>query len=1051
MRKEKRIAHCLSALVVAIIYSCCLLNVVISWRVNKNEDLLKSLGSGNVIKKSRVVYNLSNEKIYLSEEYFDNIRTLQSMLLTCFKSEEKKRILNDIGIESVRSLFYENFKQELYSNLTFFFKFIRENFPYLTKKLKEEKEKKNLNEKQYVSNERLLQILEDVIGYDIEKNAFYFEKLVQFTTLGKCFDITFSMNIQNTRNPVILIAEVDSKNNFLHVKINNSVEDEDEEPSGGLGAVGGEKIKNADDTAKKENLMNKDKVPFLQNIMNPLKTSNLVVKMAKRMTWPTGYFRNLCSKHNFQAASENWVEYFYNHNETLCHVETCGSGDCLFLSLQYLLDKNGIKTNNLVLNTQVHESSFIPWYVRNVKQTDDTKFNVSDLRYLTTFYYIKYFPGYTEDYEIDEHYINEKFNLLINLEFTNYYLKKDFIYKVMKQNKEEHKNIKPVLSLISNYVSKYLNFGGRPSTENSRETSSSSSSSISKINKENKTQNSDNNSTVNSRKNIDYPKTDNMENTLTAQLHTHKNIHDLRNVLGNPLTPLNDTHSEHPINPLLTSDRRLSSGSSISTDTIYDSSDESIEIQKLEGVKEGEKLAKDVYYRITYKPGESTDNSDSDEGTTGGNTSTSTSRGSGSDSGTSGETHFLKKPPITISTRSKEIHELNTSDRRDTLKYSNKTKNLELPNVGFLRSKEESAYEHLAIPKGLEDTTTYSQEIMKTKRNFTNQGVLRASYYNNPVTSGMLGAEVEYEKKKLMNPNAPAKSEQPDVIVEEIYSDDEEAQKGKTSITKNDNDNDDYEDILQDIHEPGYRVYELIFFKLISLSANKITFEELKKMNKTNIQNLIGTKFKSKIIGSHVFMKQITEGTILPFYNFVNIKNKLNNVNRKINYAHPDIYVAVIETTFNKKIKRKKDGLLTNSLIFKHNGDCISYWSIKNNDYHFTCDNKVIETKTIEQKASALFYERTRTGHTHWGDETDYDSFQKMFNIGLITFMNNNTKFFFSKNTFKDYPIYFLIYFYSGIHFEPGIHISVHGEHETCHSSYDRNHIPSSFLQVPIE
>ncbi|KMZ85308.1 hypothetical protein PVBG_01994 [Plasmodium vivax Brazil I] len=442
------------ALLVATLLAAHLWSALLALTINKEDSFLGKRANDDEVRISTVVFNMSDEKMYLSEEHFENLRALQNMLVVCFKSTEKKVILKDLGIDSVKSLFYENFKKEVYENIKLFFKFVKDNFSYLAKRLKEEKKKNNLTDEQYLSDDKLLDLLEDVISYDIEKNASYFEKLVQFITLRKCFTINFSLNLESTGAPIILMTEIDTQKNHVHFKVNNNLSEGEEQQI---------------IYTKKDDESQKDKVPFLQSIINPLKTNSLVMKMAKRMTWPVSYFRNLCTKHNFQVASENWVEFFYNHNETLCHVETCGSGDCLFLSLQYLLDKNGVRTSSVIPNVSVPESSFVPWYVRNVKQTDDPKFNVSDLRYLSTFYFIKFFPGYTEDYEIDEQFINEKFNLLINLEFTNYYLKKDYLYKVMKGNKDDSKNNKSVLILISNYMNKYLFFGGRPPIANSEE------------------------------------------------------------------------------------------------------------------------------------------------------------------------------------------------------------------------------------------------------------------------------------------------------------------------------------------------------------------------------------------------------------------------------------------------------------------------------------------------------------------------------------------------------------------------------------------------------
>ncbi|GAB67564.1 hypothetical protein PCYB_121320 [Plasmodium cynomolgi strain B] len=1105
------------------------------------------------VRISTAVFNIGDERMYLSEEHFENLKMLQNMLVLCFKSTEKKGFLKDIGIDNVKTLFYENFKNEVYANIKLFFKFIKENFSYITKRMKEEKKKNNLKEEDYLSDQKLLDLLEDVISYDIEKNASYFEKLVQFMTLRKCFTISFSMNLDNTDNPIVLITEVDSRNNHVHFRVNNNLPSGEEEE---------EQQQQERNYTKKSSGSQKDKVPFLQSIINPIKSNSFVMKMTRRMNHPMGYFRNLCTKHNFQVASENWVEYFYNHNETLCHVETCGSGDCLFLSLQYLLDKNGVRTNNVIPNVGVPESSFVPWYVRNVKQTDDPKFNVNDLRYISTFYFIKFFPGYTEDYELDEQYINERFNLLINLEFTNYYLKKDYLHKVMRGNKVDDKNNKSVLLLISDYINKYLFFGGRPPITNMEEAAALCTSNVCKKGNADGAGPSgggagggdgsgtgtgsgggsglgsgsgsgdgsgdgdgsgsgdgsgggsglgsgsgsgDGGGLSNEKRgggpigDGDYTDDDvsggkskgnksgsgvggarkkahrssirrtgssgNMDsdNESTGIMRSDlsrrkiKSTNDFQSVMQENPFPLSSYRSEQSLNTIghygneftRSTDDIVGISRSSSPNEMLEEEDDMVHFEKVGDKGKGKKFTKDTHFRVTYGHSPSSTTTMKHDPIT---LSLKTDSSNGSQFEKDRRSNVMKNQSLRIASRESENSSLMDEDM-STLKYTDKKKNMEMLNAESTSSLK-GEYEHVIVPHGADSENSKAIDVVRPKRYLTNQGVLYGSSKSNPKKSDMRLALIENEKKYRMQHKAITEStESTDATEgnENENENDEEYDSSKIEDLDSNTQVTDYDEILEELHEGGYRFYELIFFKLVSLSANKMTYDELKKVKRKNIHTLIGTNLKSRVIGSHVFMKKITQGTILPFFNYVNIKNKLNNVNRKQNYANPDLYVVIMKTTFNKKIRRRKDGLVTKSLLFKHNGDCISYWSIKNNDYHFTCDNKVIETKTIEEKASAFFYERTRTGHIHWGDETDYEGFQKMFSIGLITFINNNTKFFFPRNTFKDYPVYFLIYFYSGVHFEPGIHISMHNDREVCRSSYERTRIPHSFQQVPKE
>ncbi|EUD67805.1 hypothetical protein C922_01994 [Plasmodium inui San Antonio 1] len=1181
-RKRGGAPSWMRALLLATLLTIYLCNALVALTINKEDSFFGKRKNDDQVKISTVVFNLQDERMYLSEEYFENLMPLQNLLMLCFKSDEKSEILKEVGIDNVRTLFYENFKNEVYEKILLLFKFIKENFSDLTKRVKEEKEKNYLSEEDYLSDERLLHLLEDVITNEIEKNAFYFEKLIQFITLRKCITIHTSMNLEDTTNPIVLIMKVDPQKNQVHFKITNYLSEMEEQE--------------IYETVINEG-QEKEKVRLLKSILNPIKTNSLVMKMTKKKPLPVSHFRNLCTKHNFQVASENWVEYFYTHNETLCHVETCGSGDCLFLSLQYLLDKNGVRTSNVVPSVNVPESSFIPWYVRNVKQTGDPKFNVTDLRYLSTFYFIKFFPGYNEEDEIDEHFINGQFDLLINLEFTNYYLKKNYLYKVMQGNKSSEKK-KSVMTLISNYMNKYLFSRGRPLLDGTQEDEDAdcSSNTCKKGNTEGeeaggtadggsdgRSGNTDgsgnadgsgggsaggtgsgsrgrsgtglsldkrgggpirgregdggyddgdgdvpggNHNSDRSRRDVGQGRksdhrpavrrrgsTSSMTDSGNFRSSGGRSTFGLTGSSGNLASgnlasgnlsrgdvqeksapPLSPHASERSLNSIAhrwhesTNSRADAAGIgwSESANAMLGDEDKVVKLLKVEEGGEGKKFTKNTYRGVTY----AAKDSPAKNTTVKHRTITLSFKRDNTSSGDSGRVKIppgMRSPSLSHASRVTKTP-LPIPVDASTHKYKDNRRNMEIPNTESAASMKDE-YQRVVEPYPSDSENSEKREsidIVKPKRHFSSQGILATTSESQPKRSVMRLTLIEKEKKNRFHDEAITESGESTNATEESQmgsqKDSEmdsqidsqidsqmDSQMGIQLGSQKDKDNDeqyghnalsdpnannemtDYDDILEEVHQGGYRIYELIFFKLVSLSANKMTYDELKKVKRRNMHELIGANLKSKVIGSHVFMKQITQGTILPFFNYVNIKNKLNNVNRKENYANRDLYVIITDTTFNKKIKRPKDGLLTRSLLFKHNGDCISYWSIKNNHYHFTCDNKVIQTKTIEEKASAFFYERTRTGHIHWGDETDYEGFQKMFNIGLITFINNSTKFFFPKDIFTDYPVYFLIYFYSGIHFEPGIHFSVQNDREIWNSAYESTRIPPSFRQVDAQ
>ncbi|CRH01586.1 conserved Plasmodium protein, unknown function [Plasmodium relictum] len=881
----------------------------ISNALASNEKEKLKLKKSNDTNVSIVVFSISNEMLYINQQHFANVKKLQHILLMCLTSENKKHILDNLGIESIKLSLYENFKKEIYKNLKIFFQFIKNNFDYLNEVINKEKKKDKLSQTYYIENDKLLNLLEKVMNFDKENNSIYIEKLHQFKNVMECVNVSISMNLENEKNPIVLIMKIDENNNNISIKIDNNLSSEN------INSI------------RKNEYLNTDKIQILQNILYPLKTGNLILRSSKSLKWPLKYFRNLCSSNNYKVASENWVNYFYDHNETLCHVETCGSGDCLFLTLEYLLSENGIRTYNIFTNENIKESKFIKWYVENIKSPNQKKFNVVDLRYITTYYVIKYFPGYSNEYDIDESYINDKLDLLINLEFTNYYLKKESIYEMI-QHKYEGDKLKGnvFLSTISDFFSNVLPFHNISPSYN--------------VNNNNYNDD-DYNDDSNYNDDNNYNSDDNTDNN-------NQNDDDFNNNSNNNNNG-DDSNDRNSNNDNVSNDKNSNSG-----------------------------------------------NVSNDKNSNNGNVSNDKN------------------------SNNNDISNDKNSNNNDISNNKNGNRDDDYNNTYYNRECTDSCNNNSFL--SYDNNKYYSTFLPEHKK------ILSYDIQDEIISSNEKDTILLSKNRNIID-----------------YNENKDTKSINNAERKNYED--EYEDILHDIDDFGNRMYELIFFKIVSLSDNDLTLDKLKKINKKSLTKLKGTNLKVKVIGSHVFMKNIEEGIILPFYNLDNIKNKLNNPFSKKNYANKDLHVVVIKTTFNKNIKNS-NGVTTRSLLLRHDGDCISYWSIKNNKYHFTSDNKVIQTSTFQEKASAFFYERTRTGQTHWGDEIDYDAFQKMFNIGLITFINNSTEFFFSKDTFKEYELYLLIYFYSDIHFEPGIHIIVKGKNTSLNSAYKKNKIPLSFLEI---
>ncbi|SOS80611.1 conserved Plasmodium protein, unknown function [Plasmodium sp. gorilla clade G1] len=1087
----------------------------------KDEDSNSNSSSSSI---STAVFYLSDERIYINEQHFTNIKLLQNILTEHIKSNEHKKELEELGLLNIKSLLYEDFKQEIYNSMKLIFQFIKQNFYYLCKYINEEKKRNKLSANNYLSDDQIYSVIQNkIINTNVDKNKKFGDLLNYIIKLKKIFNISFSMNLEKEIRPIILITHVNPANNSVHININNNMTEE------------------SIDEMKKNGSLKKDKYveEISESILNPIKTNSLFVKISNSLKWPLHFYRNLCYKNNYKVASENWVSYFYDHNETLCHVETFGTGDCLFLSLQYLLQNNGIKKNNFVENKNVKESKFISWYIEKVKQSNKVNYDVTDLRYITTFYVIKYFPGFSSDNDIDENNINDKLDLLINLELTNYYLEKDLMYEVIKNKGpivNQQENVKETIQEDKNVEEgdkiKNDDKNVTPCVDDERGLLTNKCNTTGKNNNNNNNNNNNKNNDNNKNKNNDNNKNKNNDNQidddLTGPYNNHINQHNNK-VEEKHLVHFND--DQNHINNL----NKEAEGSTEHSNSNHDYSSEKENAYNPNGsFSSFSSFSSDEDTSYASKKPNSLSCSENTENTK--MDSSLLTKGDNhneyndddinkdkenilnSDENFNHENDLYSNKEITIyKVNNHEVSKSSKNNRRyksephyrivyKNNKSSNTTNNYISPH--FMNEENMDENNKNVTFSNNDNNNNNGDKKQKSINNFNNVDEKKESYDNDVSSSKSMSEGTKkkttkqqgiinyYEKRRCINNNSRSKSlsckgdklssnekhaynrfenNSINMNVKNKYKDDnndnnknysndtiygnEKQKSGTTSKSifqkiksmcyDNHDDTDDYAEILDEVQDLGYRLYELIFIKLVSLSKNKLKLNELMKLSKNDLKKLQGTDHKVRVIASNMFSKKLSEGTVLPFYTFLNIKNKLNNPFSNMDFSNKDYYIVVMKTTFNKDIKRKKDGLVTRSLILNHRGDSISYWSIKNNDFHFTSDNKVIQTKTIKEKASAFFYERTRLGHVHWGDETDYDAFQKMFNIGLITFMNNNTKLFFPKGTFKEYPMHFLIYYYSGIHFEPGVHVTLNGKTETCHSSYKTGDIPNSFMEIP--
>ncbi|CDU20300.1 conserved Plasmodium protein, unknown function [Plasmodium yoelii] len=852
-------------LILATIYTKCVHSILISAALNS--DPIENHKKSNVVA---IVYDTTNAVIEYSSEYYDVILLLKSFLTKSkkkLKDTEITKRFKPLNIENISNYaFYEKSKNEI---VDFLF-FLDDNYKYLFNKYVLSSELDEYNDDLNGARAYFNNIFRSVRTTP-EDRVKYFDG---YYRIKKYINLSVSIHFELSTGLYILLIQIDPDTKKFNVKFTDYLTKRDI---------------NLLETAQQ---ITKENDPVFQNLIKTMSDLR-VYRTSGVFDHPERKLEQLCLKHDYGVTSENWISYFHPHNETLCHIDINGNGDCFFYTVKHLLYHNGIEIPNYTPTEHVPETKFVPWYLENVrKYPKQTIFNTIDLRYITTYYTIKYFPGYTKDEDLDSQSIRSMLEILSDLEISNYHLKKHSLVKMLKSNY-------PFLKIldVGSFFKKKLKsiFKGKDDDDSYKNTDAPQNSQNSSI------------------KNL---KTDKKKQTRSSQNSPSIELVDLKHKPKNHQGVL-----QPPTN---------------------------LEINSTS------EYASNIDYANTPP-------------------STSTSE-------YATNIDYANTPPSTSKAESDNII--------DHIDSAPSTSKAETDNINdYINS----------APSASKDDYDRIMDYFDNVKNATKESNrVNATNYelNNPI---------EYN----------------------------------------------YDEILEDISGLNNRMYELIFFKLISLKENNITEIKDNSIPIELVPRLKGKLLKSKVLSSHPFKEIPKRGDVFPFFNFSNIKKQLSHPFNLKSYHNNDLYGVVVCTTFNKELIRKSDKKKTYSLIFNLHGDELSYHSILNNDYHFTHNSVLIETKTMHQKALALFYERTRPGHSHWGDETDYNAFQKMFNIGLITFMHDSTKLFFPKMDFEEYPNYFLIYFFSEMHFEPAVHVKYNRNSVTYKSSYERNNIPNSITNIP--
>ncbi|SOV84306.1 conserved Plasmodium protein, unknown function [Plasmodium sp.] len=140
--------------------------------IHKNDDLDLKRGKkeDSNSSTSTAVFYLSDERIYINEEHFTNIKILQNIFMQGIKSNEHKKELEELGLLNIKTLLYEDFKQEIYNSMKLIFQFIKQNFYYLCRYINDEKKRNNLSTNNYLSDDQIFSVIKNkVMNTNVDK------------------------------------------------------------------------------------------------------------------------------------------------------------------------------------------------------------------------------------------------------------------------------------------------------------------------------------------------------------------------------------------------------------------------------------------------------------------------------------------------------------------------------------------------------------------------------------------------------------------------------------------------------------------------------------------------------------------------------------------------------------------------------------------------------------------------------------------------------------------------------------------------------------------
>ncbi|CRH01587.1 conserved Plasmodium protein, unknown function [Plasmodium relictum] len=1063
----------------------------ISFKVHKkndidgfNEDKKIKLVEYNDANASIVVFSISNEMLYINQQHFANIKKLQHILLMCPTSENKKHILDNLGIESIKLSLYENFKKEMYKNFKFFFQFIKNNFDYLNEVINKEKKKDKLSQTDYIENDKLLNLLEKVMNFDKENNSIYIEKLHQFKNIMECVNVSISMNLENEKNPIVLIMKIDENNNHINVKINNHL-----------------LIDNINKKKKKESIY-RDKL--LKNLLNTSEINSSFFQLPYIYKAPLYYFTEICDKRKEKSPSGNWIRHFSKYNEAICLVPSDDSSNKLFPALVRSLKMNNISKNKILENIISEYEPFLKWYLTNIKSEKEKYLNVHDLAIFATMYEFQYFPEYSHNTSIIRSQRN--FTSYIEHELTELvYLKNEYLELSRKrkftEKKELMKEFNPVFPHASSNTPSISSASGisTPSFiyfEPSAPPYSSSDSinstaftypqpyappSLRSFDSFNFSipQSSRNfntfHPTIVSYNPSSYTASSSLfsrnyqpfsfNNPFDSPHFSHSSRSQFKPVrpYDFPIPSSTTTLSESLSNPTSTaistpidnaspnpylSNTIVSTDTPSVTDTII-SNTSPVQIShptslNLHPTTSNTTLNSPTKYSITpsYQSFSSSPSSVI-MNTSNLNESNYEKLGAKPKHRSSIRAYKIAKKEKEKEKEKEKMQKGNSRKTREKEKYAHKI-------IGPMRSSSfESAISAFTDKFRKTDSTSEKgkNKTMKIKGESSensddNKKVIKNKLKNkksksmpklNDLEMDNLTepSSVEGDKKSFQFPKETSFAEVNSNINVNIGSNPEQR--------IYENVDGEYENILKDIDEDGIRTYEQLVISELSLlegvDINTITYIEENIDSYKSIND-----YKTVVMGTQLCSFPYKIGDFIKLYDMDDMIKHIKKVSSEPNKRK---YFILKSNSYGKQIMNNR-GIITKSIQCISKNVTIGAYSIWNNEFHVSNNGMVLKTETLEEKILAYYIERMYWGSNGYLYNDDINALQAILDIGLIIFEDGKTELNINSAIYGKYRISLLFYSINRFYFSLVNHIELVGGMQVCHTGYMAKNLPKS-------